>query len=172
LDVVFRNATPADAEQLSDIMAEAFESYRSFAPAGWEPPPRENHVAMFRARLGADDTWCVLAESDGAVAGHVAFMPAAHAVHPIDDPTLCHLFQLFVRPPYQGSGLATELNSRAVDAAGERGYTIMRLFTPAGQARARRFYEREGWVLEREPFYDDALGFEIAEYRRRALSAS
>ena len=42
----------------------------------------------------------------------------------------------------------------------------MRLFTPAAQARARRFYEREGWALARPPAFDERIGLDIAEYRR------
>jgi predicted GNAT family N-acyltransferase len=41
----------------------------------------------------------------------------------------------------------------------------MRLFTPEGQARARRFYEREGWVQYGEPF-EAGLGIPLVEYRR------
>ena len=40
----------------------------------------------------------------------------------------------------------------------------MRLFTPADQARARRFYEREGWRLE-AAVEDDEIGFAVVEYR-------
>jgi hypothetical protein len=42
----------------------------------------------------------------------------------------------------------------------------MRLFTPAGQVRARRFYEREGWTVAGEPYDDEDLHLEIVEYRR------
>jgi len=72
---------------------------------------------------------------------------------------------MFARPAHWGTGLAPDLLARAVVAARERGFTAMRLFTPAGQARARRFYEREGWSLVRE-FDDDRLGLRVAEYRR------
>jgi len=41
----------------------------------------------------------------------------------------------------------------------------MRLFTPAGQRRARRFYEREGWTLVEAPRFEDAFGLDVAEYR-------
>ena len=40
----------------------------------------------------------------------------------------------------------------------------MRLFTPADQARARRFYEREGWRVTGAPHHDD-IGFAVVEYR-------
>jgi hypothetical protein len=36
---------------------------------------------------------------------------------------------------------------------------------PSGQARARRFYEREGWQAAGELF-DNPLGLLLVEYRR------
>jgi ribosomal protein S18 acetylase RimI-like enzyme len=41
----------------------------------------------------------------------------------------------------------------------------MRLYTPADHQRARRFYEREGFVQRAEPIPSD-LGFPVVEYRR------
>ena len=41
----------------------------------------------------------------------------------------------------------------------------MRLYTPAGQARARRFYEREGFAAAGGP-QDRGLGLPVIEYRR------
>ena len=40
---------------------------------------------------------------------------------------------------------ATVKDADSLACARGRGYAWMRLFTPAAQARARRFYEREGW---------------------------
>jgi hypothetical protein len=54
-------------------------------------------------------------------------------------------------------------------AARERGHAGGRLRTPAGQARARRFYERHGWRLEGPPAQDDEIGFAVAVYRRTGL---
>ena len=48
----------------------------------------------------------------------------------------------------------------------------MRLFTPAGHARARRFYEREGWEPRGEPTLEEPLGLELIEYRRVRSLAS
>jgi hypothetical protein len=45
----------------------------------------------------------------------------------------------------------------------------MRLFTPTEQARARRFYERQGWALTDGPYVEEDLGLSVVEYRR-ALS--
>ena len=43
--------------------------------------------------------------------------------------------------------MAVTLHGHAVEEAMRRGYASMRLYTPERQARARRFYEREGWTV-------------------------
>jgi hypothetical protein len=53
----------------------------------------------------------------------------------------------------------------AIEAAAEQGYTFTRLFTPAGQARARRFYERDGSGQQGEP-RDAAAGLLTLDYGR------
>ena len=53
----------------------------------------------------------------------------------------------------------------AVRAARERGYAALRLFTPAGHGRARRFYEREGWVAAGDEFHDPGPDLVLVEYR-------
>ena len=82
------------------------------------------------------------------------------------DPGLAHLWQIFVREPFWGTGVATALHTAMLEEARQRGYARLRLFTPAAQARARRFYEREGWALAAPPFFDESFGMEIVEYRR------
>ena len=60
-------------------------------------------------------------------------------------PDLAHFWQLFVRRDLWGGGLAGELHDMALAEIHARGYARARLFTPAGQARARRFYAKRGW---------------------------
>lgn len=99
------------------------------------------------------------------MAGHVGWLAAKSSRRPTDDDGLAHFWQLFVRRAWWGSGLATRLHADGVAAAAQHGYTTMRLHTPSGQARARRFYEREGWSAAEE-FLDEAFGMHIVEYRR------
>jgi GNAT superfamily N-acetyltransferase len=73
---------------------------------------------------------------------------------------------LFIRELWWGSGLAPHLLALAVEEAAARGYEAMRLYTPAGQARARAFYAREGWTLAGEPVYEPMLGLDLVEFRR------
>jgi GNAT superfamily N-acetyltransferase len=169
MDWTLRAAGPADAEQLTEIMVDGFETYREFAPAGWEPPSEE--IDFLRARLDEPEVWCLVAEDGARAAGHVAMLPAAaHAHRPSDEPGLGHLWQLFVRPPWWGTGLAAELHERMLAEAHER-YQVMRLYSARDQRRARRFYEREGWTRAGDPFDDPAFGMPIVEYRR-AISIS
>ena len=156
-----RPAETTDVEALLDISREGLETYRAWAPEGWEPPnfQPEDVVAI-------DDvaTW-ILAEEDGEPVGHVLVIPASRSREPVDDPTLGHLMMLFVRRSHWGTPTAHMLNDAVLEAAAGRGFTELRLYTPAGQKRARRFYEREGWSAVRE-FFAPHLGFDVVEYRR------
>jgi GNAT superfamily N-acetyltransferase len=166
-EYAFRAATPDDAERMVAITVEGFETYRSFAPEGWSPPSASQEAARLLSLLGEDHVWYLVAVSEGAMVGHVGFLPANRLSWArADEPGLVHFRQLFVTPAHWGTGLATRLHAAAVDEARARGFTAMRLFTPGGQERARRFYEREGWSLARPPAFDERIGFEIAEYRR------
>jgi GNAT superfamily N-acetyltransferase len=165
--VTFRSAKPGDVEELARTMELGFETYREFMPKGWAPPPTERE--FFRARLADPAIWCRVAEAHGRMAGHVALMPAAlHGAFPDPDPALAQLWQLFVREEHWGRGIATSLHSAAVEEAARRGFSTFRLFTPFAQARAKRFYEREGWRAAGPPFLEESFGggMELVEYRR------
>src|SRR3712207_9500962 len=92
------------------------------------------------------------------------FIPAETSSVPLDDPTLAHVMQVFVAASHRGTHVARELHAALVEAAVERGYGHMRLFTPSGAKPARRFYEREGWVQVDE-VEETPLGFPVVEYR-------
>jgi GNAT superfamily N-acetyltransferase len=102
---------------------------------------------------------CLLAEAGGEHAGHVAYLPAR------EEAGIAHIWMLFVRRAWWGTGLATDLLARAVADARSEGYAGMRLHTPAEHARARAFYEREGWNAASPPFYEPMLGLLLVTYR-------
>jgi GNAT superfamily N-acetyltransferase len=163
--VELRRVTVEDAEDLATTVAAGFESFRAWARPGWTPP--ETGFELWRASLAQPSLWGLVGVEDGEIAGHVAFVQAREREEPrADIPGLAHLWQLFVRPPWWGSGLATRFNGLAVEEAARQGYEAMRLFTPAGNARARAFYEREGWTAHGDAVYEPHLGLEIVQYRR------
>ena len=164
--LTFRSGTADDATRLAAVLVEGFETYKAFAPPDWQPPTVEDVAGLMAPQLARPTVWCLLAEQNSRVAGYVAFLPVAESRRPIDDSRLAHFWMLFVRSPWWGSGLAPHLHRAACGAAADRGFTEMRLFTPAEQSRARRFYERERWRVDGEPYVDEELGLTIVEYRR------
>jgi GNAT superfamily N-acetyltransferase len=162
-----RRGGVADADAIDRVMTEAFEGYRAFAPPGWRPPGPGTDRTWLGEMLARPDVWCLVADAGhDRHAGHVAIMPATLARRPSSDTRLAHFWQLFVRPRHWGSGLAVALHDEALAEAARRGFTAIRLFTPAGQARARRFYERAGWTAAAAPFEESELGLALVEYRR------
>lgn len=162
-----RRATPADADAIAATVSAGFETYRAFAPEGWQPPdPLELALGVVvRLKLPTLRGWVAETEA-GEVAGHVTYVPAADSKAGSDDPALAHLEQLFVRPAHFGGGLAARLLAVAVSDAAASGFTHIRLGTPRDHHRARRFYEREGWTTDEAPVEDEALGFVLILYRR------
>ena len=163
-----RIAVPDDATALAGTTRLGFESYREWAPAGWEPPPPSLEVRAIRERLRAQTTWCAMAlDPENEPAGHVGITHAAERERPhVRIPACAHLWMLFVRPRWWGTGLATRLHRLALEEAARQGYESIRLFTPFGAARARAFYEREGWTRAGRAFPEPLLGLDLVEYGR------
>jgi len=163
-------------EDLEAVLANlnaGFASYRAFAPAGWEPPHLEAGRDLTAELLADADTWAVIALIDGAFVGHASFVPGRERSpgEPFGDwrsrklvPGLAHLGQLFILEPWWGRGVAPLLHDAALSEMRARGYSSARLFTPSPHARARRFYERRGWVAGDEG-WDEYLRLELVEYR-------
>lgn len=162
-----RRATIADAEPLARGVIEGVEDYPSFAPPGWTAPSFEAELKHLREALADPDVCCLIAESEGALVGQITVLPAARAPHPVEDSALAHISGLFVRRDHWGVGLAADLHRAALEAARSHGFTELRLFVAAGQTRARRFYQREGWLPASDPFDDPTPGLTMIEYRYR-----
>ena len=82
--------------------------------------------------MATPGAWALLAEIAGEPAGHVALLPPRG-----DESRTAHLWQLFVRPAWLGSGLAGALHEAFEQRARERGHTQAALRTPAAHTRAR-----------------------------------
>jgi GNAT superfamily N-acetyltransferase len=166
--LVLRPGTIEDVPGMARSVSEGFDSYRAFAPSGWEPPPPAVEEQRTRERFAHPDVWALVAvDGRGEQAGHVSLLDDAE-----DPGASAYLWQLFVRSPHHGTGLAVTLHDAFLEAARARGFARARLSTPAGQARARRFYEREGWRGDGPPEVHPLLALELMTYRRDGLASS
>jgi GNAT superfamily N-acetyltransferase len=161
----FRRATPKDAGPLARGVLDGVADYASFAPPEWSAPSLQAETRHLETVLADEQVYCVLAERGGDLLGQISVMPSEQAAHPTGDPLLAHVSNLFVDRSQWGSGLATALQRAAAEAARERAFTELRLFVAEGQARARRFYEREGWRQRGEAWHDPVPGLAMVEYR-------
>ena len=165
-ELALRRATLNDAEALARGAVAGVSEYGEFA-TGWSGRGYEHELADVQANLADPEYHAIVAvAADGAVAGQVTVVPAAKAARPVEDPALGHLRNLYLDRSQWGSGLASTLMEAAVEGARERGFAELRLFVAEGQARARRFYEREGWRAVTEPYFDSVPGLSMVEYRR------
>jgi GNAT superfamily N-acetyltransferase len=130
------------------MLTAGFEAYRRFAPDGWQPPEQDRGAALATEFIVTHpDTWYAIAEDAAGHAGQCGFHPAyeQRMMRGARIEGMAHFWQLFVREDLWGTGVAGRLYDLAVAAMRDRGFTRARLNTPAGQERARRFYERRGW---------------------------
>ena len=151
-----RPATPADLDLIVEQTRSAMARYVDFAPEGWSVDrvdPAE-HRRRILATLENPEAVAEIAEGG---AGHFAWQPQEGRAH---------LLALFVEPHAWGTGLATRLHARAIATMRERGFAEATLITPAGQARARRFYEREGWRATGDERFAEGFGLVMVGYRR------
>jgi len=163
--IEYRTLRQRDVEAAARLISSGFEGYREFAPAGWQPPAMDQEIQGLQPWVDDEDFYGELAFHGDVIVGHAAFLPAPrHRSRPVPDPGLIHLSYLFVAPPYWGCDAAPALLRRAMSAAHARGFAAMRLFTPAGQRRARRFYEREGFQRVGQE-QDLGLALPTLEYR-------
>jgi GNAT superfamily N-acetyltransferase len=151
-----RLATPGDAEALGTIEAASYlATYRGIMPdsvlARVSP---ERLIERVRPRLAAaadaapDEPrrlWII--ESEGAVRGYATTEPATDQFLPPPSGA-GELESLYLHPDAIGHGLGRVLLQHAVDDLVARGYDPLVLWAFERNERARRFYERAGWILD------------------------
>ncbi|HEY0646137.1 MAG TPA: GNAT family N-acetyltransferase [Nocardioides sp.] len=69
--------------------------------------------------------------------------------------------QVFVGPAARGGGVASRLLAEAERQVGSAGYDEAWLAVVAGNARARRFYEKHGWVDAGDLPYEVTAGGQV-----------
>lgn len=157
-----RPARPADWEVVRDVRLRALaDSPSAFAST----LAREEAFGEADWRRRLERGYCVLAWADERPVGTVAGFADD------EDPRTHHLVAMWVEPAHRGTPAATELVEAVCRQARADGAVAVRLHVVDGNDRARRFYERLGFVGtgQRQPLPSDPQVGE--ELMRRDLRA-
>ncbi|HKE65152.1 MAG TPA: GNAT family N-acetyltransferase [Micromonosporaceae bacterium] len=105
-----------------------------------------------------------VAESDGMVVGFVA-VGIYRAPGGERDPSAAQVFAIYVTPDRWSIGAGMGLMHAAIEHLAGHGFAEVRLWVFADNPRARRFYERCGFVADGETLVEDVGGRPVEEVR-------
>ena len=149
-DLTLREAAPGDEPAIAALIAACDESYRTWAPPGWEPPAPGAELDRWRGRITDVSWWTRIGvEPSGRVIALVCFTQALSWVDAdgrAGEPILqrAHVSAVFTHPERWREGIASAMLAIAEDQMRTRDFREVQLWTPR-EAPARRFYEATGW---------------------------
>lgn len=148
MSVTFRDATGADSAALAEVGARSFtETFGHLYRPADLALFLENHSAENWAGELADPAYAVrIGESDGALMAYAKLGPPQLPFRPRGK--AAELRQFYVLKPWQGSGVARELIEWVIAAARAEQADDLYLSVFTDNHRARRFYEKIGFMAE------------------------
>jgi RimJ/RimL family protein N-acetyltransferase len=168
--MLVREATPEDAEAIAEVSVESWRAaYDGLMPAAFlEGLSLSEEAGGWNRRLGQPDPrgrHTSLAIEGGRVVGFVTSGPDP------DEPMVGLVFLMYARPRSWGSGVGDALMAAALRSLRDNGFQEAALWVLEANLRARRFYERCGWIPEGSHRYDDYGGAQLpaVRYRRRVV---
>lgn len=141
-DPVFRPTirpyAPDDRAAVTRLVADVLAEFGFHG----QMPGVERDLGEAHARYAGDRAGFWVADHQGLVVGTAAIRPKQGGT--------CELKRLYVRPELRGTGLGQALYAHAEAFARAAGYRTIWLDSSRRFARARRLYERNGFVLVEE----------------------
>lgn len=146
MTVTYRDAGPDDGLALSTLGAGTFvETFgHLYRPEDLNAFLENHSVINWREQLAGSDYRVRLAEADNDAIGYAKLGSLSLPVEPVR-PAL-QLHQLYVLQEWHGKGVARELMDWVIEAARDEGAVELFLNVFIENARARRFYDRYGFV--------------------------
>jgi GNAT superfamily N-acetyltransferase len=185
--LIVRAPAPGEEGSIAALIAACDDSYRDWAPPGWEPPPPGRELDRWRGRITDGSWWSrVAVEPGGRVVALVCFTQAVvqpplppagkltvREAHIAEDrlelepiPHRAHVSAVFTHPDRWRQGIAAAMLSLAEDQMRAEGYREVQLWTPR-DAPARRFYEATGWSHDGREQWLEELSLPIVAYVKR-----
>jgi ribosomal protein S18 acetylase RimI-like enzyme len=173
--IALRPATPQDARAIGFVSVTSWQqAYRGLVPDELLDSLciEERSVAfeefLYACPRNGSRGW--LAHLDGAPVG---FVLCGSARDLSESPGIGEVFALYVLKPHWGSGAGTQLFAQAQVHLASLGCPEVILWVLEANARARRFYEREGFAWDGGRKLDPWGGHTLDEVRyRRCLGAA
>ena len=138
-----RRATAADAETVGQFAFELFVELAAPATPGYDMQKVIRTARQFLER--GNSVWAFLAEE---VDSPVALITLNECASIYSGGHFGEICELYVRPPFRGGSVGTQLIDSAVDLARERGWLRLEVGAPAVPQwqRTVAFYERYGFT--------------------------
>lgn len=145
-EVSYRDVVREDAAMIADLFARSFvETFgHLYAREDLDDFLSRVTAEAFAAEIANPDFALRAAEAGGVPIGFAKLGPPSLPVE--TPPGTVELWQIYVLKPWQGQGVAQQLYDWAVSQARARGGTHLQLTVYVGNHRARRFYDRRGFV--------------------------
>ena len=145
--MLVRRARLEDAPAIAEVHVRTWQAayehvFGAERLAGLDVARRERLAHRF---ITGDEFDIFVAEDEEGVCGFVATGPPD-----AEDETRRELYAIYVLPRAWGTAAATKLLQLAVQAMRDRGEAEGILWVLTDNPRARRFYEREGWIEDGE----------------------
>jgi GNAT superfamily N-acetyltransferase len=169
MDVTCRPATDADVDAIAEVRVRSWQAaYRGIVP---QPElDRMDPAAVARRWRGEDLDGHHVAESAGRVVGWLfvgAYRPDPADGGPDPGPGCGEVLAIYVRPEAWRQGIGRPLLAYGLGELRRQGLGPVLLWVLEANARARRFYERAGFVLDGGTHTYEIGGATLPEVRYR-----
>ena len=149
-----RKAVPGDAEEITDVNLASWEAaYRGLIDDdALDGIKHDRTVTEWRSYIESPDDaehrlWVI--EGDGRIVGYARTGPSREP----DAITRrsAEVYGLYTHPDVWGGGAGARLLQHVAEDFARRGYDVVTLWVVEANGRARRFYEKQGWIPEIGP---------------------
>jgi ribosomal protein S18 acetylase RimI-like enzyme len=165
------SATAKDCRAIAEVHVESWQqAYKGILPEAYLASLSiDEREAMWRQMIEREPSHLVLARTANQIIGFVAFGASRDEGAPVER---AEIWAIYVKPASWSTGAGRLLWLEAMRRIVAEGYKSISLWVIAGNARAARFYERAGFVLEpesRKSFELGGISLEELRYVRPAV---